>query len=161
MKKIMIGILFLSHMSYGDILYITIMKDGNKVEVHRIEKNDAETIKKSESTSWTTLQTNRKIINTIIGGFWLTKNDIIYKYNHFEVLNDSEIKNDYIVSGNKIKIFTKDNELIERFKIRAKPDRPKYYWREIEKKYNTYSLPDLKKILTSKEYQKVLKRLEY
>ncbi len=44
------------------------------------------------------------------------------KYYKFKIINEKKILSNYILSGDKLKIFIPEKECIEIFKIEAKPD---------------------------------------
>ena len=153
MKILIIISLFLISLN-ADIIEVKVLKEKNKVIAKRITKD-------GEGTSYNgKIPENKKVIQINISNFWITKKEIIYKYNHFKVLNKKDIKKDFIIDGNKLKIYSNEKEYIETFIIEAKPDRPKYYWKIIEKKYKTYSTRELMKLLNGKEKEEYRKRLE-
>ena len=152
--KILVVISLLLISINADIIELKVLKEKNKVIAKRITKD-------GEGTSYNgKIPENKKVIQINISNFWITKKEIIYKYNHFKVLNKKDIKKDFIIDGNKLKIYSNEKEYIETFIIEAKPDRPKYYWKIIEKKYKIYSTRELMKLLNGKEKEEYLKRLK-
>ncbi len=153
MKIIMISVLLFISLN-ADIIELKVLKEQNKVIAKRITKD-------GESTSYHgRIKLNKKVIKVNISNFWITKEEIIYKYNHFKVLNKKDIKKDFIINGNKLKIYSDEKEYIETFIIEAKPDRPKYYWKTIEKRYKTYSTREFMKLLNGKEKEDFKKKLQ-
>ena len=161
MYQIILGFMILIVHGNADIIYMTIKKEGKSINVEHIEMNDKETFIKVESGHMLQHKNKNDILSLPIANFWLTKNDIIYKYKKFTILNRKDIKKPFTKTDNNIRIMIKEKNYMEKFKILAKPDRPKYYWKEIEKNYITYSTPELKKILNKKDYEKLMWKMNY
>jgi len=133
MKKAILYILIISF-SYADIIYLTIKKENEKIIVDRKEFDDNKKEIKMNSKSFRGAG-KEEILNINIANFWKTKKGIINKYEYYSIMNRTNIEIPSMIDKHKLKIKNKKGNFIETFIIKAKPDRKKYYWKEIEKKY--------------------------
>lgn len=150
MNKILISMIILMSFVNADIIYLTVMKKGKSIDTKHIEMDDSEKYTKHEGFSLQPVKGKNKITTIHISNFWDIKERRIYKYKTFKVLNRSDIKKDFMIIDNELKIMINENEYIETFKIEVKPDRDKYYWKTIENKYGK----EIKQYMQSKNRRK-------
>ncbi len=124
MIKIILSILILISHINADIIYLTIIKEGNTLEIeHIITDNNGENRRYPGTEVRMKPVPKDKIREISIGDFWKENGKTVYQYKHFQILNKHEIKKAFIAEENNMKIIINEKNYMQVFRFKTIPNK--------------------------------------